>query len=633
MSQTASCAPEVVRFSVFELDRRAGELRKNGRKVKLEGKPLLLLDLLVRSPDDVVTREEVQHALWLDDTFVDFEHGINAAVKRLRQALDDSAETPRFVETVPRRGYRFIYPLNGVAAPVAARAKPKRRVVVTVALTLVAVGLSLVVVGFGGGVRNRWWWGAQPKIVSIAVLPFENLSGDLGQEYLADGLTEELITDLSNIRAFNKVTSRTSAMSYKGTRKPLREIRKELGVDAVVEGSFTRERGRVRVVVQLIDTARDRHLWSDQYESDIGSMLEMRSDIARRIAQEIRIQLTSKEAERLVQHHSADLQAYDSYLKARYMQSKWADPANLPKAIALYEKAIQRQPEFAPAYAGRSMAQSYLAAALMEVTRPVDVVPRAKADAMKAVEIDPESAEGYEALGWVQHNFEWDWKAAERSYRKAIDLNPNYAPPYMWLGHLLQTIGRPSEAPALMRRAHELDPLSPHVHWSVAEAYMLAGDMEKAERQCRDATTLHGDFWPVHALLGNILLWERRYGESIASMRKAVEVSKRRPYALGMLASAYAISGDRPKALALAKELERLAQANLVAPPVMVRVYASLGFRREAMEWFRKAYEERWSETPRVPLWGPVLESVRSYGPFEDLLSQMKVKAPVQPSP
>ncbi len=621
-----TCAPAVIHFAVFEFDRQSRELHKNGRKVKLEGQPLQLLELLLSRPNDVISRDEVRHALWGEDTYVDFEHSTNAAVKRLRQALDDSAEAPRFIETIPRRGYRFIYPFNGSgpgSTPVIP--KPKRGVMWTAGLVAAAILLSLLVVGFGGGVRNGWRWGSQPKIASIAVLPIENLSGDPGQEYLADGLTEELISDLSHISAFNKVTSRTSAMSYKGARKPLREIRKELGVDAVVEGSFTRERDRVRIVVQLIDAATDRHIWSEQYDSDVHSMLELRSDIARRIAHEIRIKLTSKEEVRLARRHSANPRAYDAYLKARYLQSKWEDVANLPKAITLYNEALQSQPDFAAAYAGRSMAQLYLAAALMEVTRPMKVVPQAKADALKALELDPESAEGFEALGWVQHNYEWDWKAAEHSYRKAIELNPNYAPPYMWLGHLVQTVGRRSESPALMERAHELDPLSTHVHWAVAEAYMLAGDMKRAEEQCREAAALHADFWPAHALLGNIFLWQRRYGESIGSMRRAVDVSKRHPYALGMLGSAYALSGERAKALSILAELNRIGANKPVAPPIMVRVYASLGQRTEAAQWLQKAYEERWSEAPRVPLWGPVVENLRGYPAYEELRRQMKV--------
>ena len=626
MSPTATCAPPVVRFSVFELDRRTGELRKNGRKVKLEGKPLLLLDLLLRLAGDVVTREEVRSALWPDETFVDFEHGINTVVKRLRQALDDSAETPRFVETIPRRGYRFIYPLNVESAPLAALNQRRRRYASPAVMVLTAVALSLAVVGFGGRVSNRWPWTPKDTIRSIAVLAFENLSGDPTQEYLADGLTEDVINDLSQISALNNVTSRTSAMSYKGVRKPLRQIREELRVDAVVEGSLTREGDRVRVVVQLIDASSDRHIWSGQYDSDVRSMLDLRGIIARRVAQEIRIKLTPHEENRLSRYTSVNPRAYDAYMKARYLQSKWNDVRNLPSAIALFDEAIHDQSDFAPAYAGRSMAQLYLAAALMEVARPIDVVPRAKADALKALEIDPESAEGYEALGWVQHNYEWDWNAAEASYRKAIELNPNYAPPYMWLGHLMQTIGRPSEAPAFMERAHELDPLSPHVHWSVAEAYMLTGDMTKAEQQCREAAALHADFWPTHALLGNLLLWQGRYGESIAAMRKAVQVSKGHPYALGMLGSAYGLSGDRAKATAIIAELDHMAKTRNIAPPIRVRVYASLGQRQEAMKWFQKAYDEKWSEAPRVHLWGPVVQTLRGYPPYEELLSEMRVR-------
>ena len=635
----ANCAPEIVRFSVFELDQRSGELRKHGSRVKLEGQPLRLLTVLVARPGEVVSREEVRQELWSDDTFVDFEHSINSAVRRLRHVLDDSADTPRFIETIPRRGYRFIYPLETGPLPPSrtgsapAEEPPRARFHWPVGAYVLLAGVMIASILVGSevaGLRSR---DKAANVEAIAVLPFHNLSADPADEYLADGIAEELIADLSQIRSFKRVTSRTSAFSYKNTSKPVAEIGRDLNVGVVVEGSVARSGQHIRVDVQLVDTVADRPLWTKRYERDSANLFEIQSDIARQVAREIDAKLSPQQQQRLKRRAAVNVRAHQEYLKARYLHSKWDNRDNLNKAVERYSEAIRLQPDYAAAHAGQSLAYLFLAAALMEVERPSDVIPKAKAAAQRALQLDPESAEAYEAVGWLAHNHEWDWAAAERDYRQAIELNPNYAPPYVWLGHLLQTVGRAAEGPPLMERAHELDPLSPHIEWSIAESYMLAGEMKKAEEKCQEALALHADFWPAHALLGNIYLWQKDYGRAIASMRTAVEVSKRHPYTLGMLASAYALAGRRAEALAIVSELKQLARRQYVAPPVMVRAYASLGNKVQAMEWMNKSYLWRCSETPRVPLWGPVVASLRGYPPYEELLKKLNVGAPAGPAP
>ncbi|MCH8947330.1 MAG: winged helix-turn-helix domain-containing protein [Acidobacteria bacterium] len=357
MVQTPTSASQVVRFGVFEVDLQAAELRKNGVKVKLQEQPFQILNLLLERPGKVVTREEIQKKLWPADTFVDFEHSLNAAVKRLREALGDSADNPRFVETLPRRGYRFIYPVEGrpsTALGIKGQAGLDGRRIGRRAW-LAALGLlalAAVVVGLNvGGLRDKLLGRPAPgAITSIAVLPLANLSGDPEQDYFVDGMTETLITELSKIGALT-VISRQSVMQFKGTDKPLPEIARELNVDAVVVGSALHIGERVRITVQLIEAASDRNLWAENYDRELRDILALHSEVARAIAREIKITLTPQEQVQLGRAQPVDPETYQLYLKGNFQLTRLSQ-TGFRKAVEHYQQAIEKDPAYAPAYAG-----------------------------------------------------------------------------------------------------------------------------------------------------------------------------------------------------------------------------------------------------------------------------------------
>ena len=418
----SNARPRHLRFSVFEVDLRTEELRKQGLKVKLHGQPFQVLAMLLERPGELVTREEIREKLWPGNTFIDFEHSVNNSIRRLREALGDDPAAPRFIETLPRHGYRFIAPVEGGAiqelplpttGPRAVRESPLgRHWDIAVASGLVA-GLVAVLFAFNvAGLRDRVVTsvGARravplPKIESIAVLPLENLSGDPSQEYFADGMTDELITELGKVSAL-RVISRNSVMLYKGKRKPTPEIARELNVDAVVEGAVMRSGERVRITAQLIQARTDRHLWAESYERDLRDILALQSEVARAIAEEIRIKSTPQERARMASRGSVDPEAYDACMKGQ----RAMDPRTYDIAIKYFQQAIEKEPNFAMAYAG--LAGAYSELGNDELISPQESYPKAKAAAMKALEIDDTLVAPHLTLGWAKLRFDWDWTGA-----------------------------------------------------------------------------------------------------------------------------------------------------------------------------------------------------------------------------
>src|SRR5712664_1658169 len=367
-------AVRVLRFDTFELDLRAGELHKHGVKLRLQGQPVQLLTILLQSAGNLVTREELTSQLWPADTFVDFDHSLHNAIGRIREVLGDSAEIPRYIETLPRRGYRFIAPVQEVRVPRISEAtgnKTRKASAVAPATarqskTRAALALTLLILAATG---SAFWLvravsrptSAAPRLRSIAVLPLENLSGDHSQEYFADGMTEELITDLAKVGAL-RVISRTSVMRYKGTKKGLPEIARELNVDGIVEGSVMRSGNRVRITAQLLQASTDRHLWAETYERDLGDVLRLQSEVAQAIAQQVRAQLTPQQQARFRSAGSVNPDAYEAYLRGRYYLSNqftMSQPLNMAKSY--FEESIQKDPDFALAYAGLADTYVYLA--------------------------------------------------------------------------------------------------------------------------------------------------------------------------------------------------------------------------------------------------------------------------------
>lgn len=361
-----------VRFGLFQVNLHTGELWKNGSKIKLEGQPFQILTLLLERPGELVTRDELEQKLWPPGTFVDFEHSINAAVKRLREVLGDSADSPHFIETLPRRGYRFIYPVDREPIVAAihppARWRPARWVVVSMGIAAV---LGILLAANVGGLRSRLSPASvAPRIESLAVLPLENLTGNPEQKYLVEGIHDELVTQLAQISSL-KVISRYSVIQIRQQKgKSLREIARELGVEAVMEGTVQRAGDRIHLSVQLIRAQDDRHLWANSYECDLRDILSLQREVAREVASEIKVQLTPREQAHLAGVHPLNPEAYELYLKGRFLLSEWGTEGNIRKAISYFEEAIQKEPTYAAAHAAKSFAYLELGAALIEAIPP-----------------------------------------------------------------------------------------------------------------------------------------------------------------------------------------------------------------------------------------------------------------------
>src|SRR5262250_1226429 len=459
---------QVIRFATFEVDLQAQELRKAGLRLKLSGQPFQVLAILLERRGQVVTRDELQKRLW-PDTFVDVDHNLNTAINKIREALGDTAENPRFVETLARRGYRFIGAVNGAEQARIAEAKPTRRsrsLIFPVTVGLLAIfGITTVLFALNvHGWRDRLSvHAARPRIQALAVIPFANLSGDPEQEYFADGMTEEIITKLGEVSA-PRVISRQSMMQYKGSKKPLQEIARELNVDAVLEGAVERSGSRVRVQIHLDQVSPESQLWAKQYDRDIHDVLEVQDEIARTVADEIRVKLTPEERTRLTTAHSVSPEAHDDYLRGRYIlglavthhtavdKRQYTDQDTL-EAIGHFKHAIEKDPAYAMAYAG--LADAYIL--LGRGHSPKETLSDAKEAATKALELDPSLAEAHFSLAQTLE-YDWNWSEAEKEFKLALKLNPNYADAHVQYGRFVQALGRNDEAMKEMNRAMELDP-------------------------------------------------------------------------------------------------------------------------------------------------------------------------------
>jgi TolB-like protein/DNA-binding winged helix-turn-helix (wHTH) protein/tetratricopeptide (TPR) repeat protein len=456
-------AHKAIRFGVFEIDPQAGELRKFGVKLKLQDQPFQVLMTMLDKPGMVVTREELRKKLWDTDTFVDFEHSLGTAINKIREALGDSADNPRFIETLPRRGYRFLGTVEAVdphgALPAAAPSPARRRVPWALASGLVLALIAVLLLWFNvDKLRTRIFAKSRSlEIRSIAVLPLENLSKDPNQDYFSDGITDALTTELAQISSL-RVISRTSAMHFRGTHETLPEIGRELSVDAVVEGSITRSENRVRITAQLIEAPSDRHLWAKSYERDLKDVLTLQDEVTRDIAEEIRVKLTPEERTRLATVRPVDPAAHEDYLRGRFFWNLRTEK-DLTKAKEYFEQAIARDPNYAPAYSGLSDTYFYLGYAWGHMP-PLEAMPLAKAAALKALELDEKLAEAHTSLGTVKFTYDWDFAGAEPEFKRALALNSNYANTHQVYSVLLGALGRPDESLAQIRKGAEVDPLS-----------------------------------------------------------------------------------------------------------------------------------------------------------------------------
>jgi TolB-like protein/Flp pilus assembly protein TadD len=567
---------------------------------------------LVSRAGEVVTREELAEAVWGPDTYVDFEHGLNFAIRKIRRVLQDDSENPRYLETVPKRGYRFIAAVADSARP--QRIQPAMLPLVPpynrLRLLLISIAVAVMVAALVSAIH---WWprsaAASHKIGSLAVLPLANLSGDSEQEYFADGMTEALITALGKVSAL-RVISHTSVMRYKHTKEPLPEIARELNVDAVVEGTVLRSGSRVRITANLLYAPSERHLWAETYERDLRDILGLQDEVARTIANEIKIKLTPQEERRLTTAHPVDPVAYQLYLDGRYHLETWSR-SGIMLAIDYFERAIQKDPSFASAYAGLAEA----------AVRLGEKGEKARPPTLRALQLDDELSEAHAMMGLVRFRYDWDWESAENEFRRAIELNPNSTVARHYHAHNLLLTGRADEALLESKRWIELDPFSPAAYEHLGWQYVGLRRYDEAVQSLHQALQLDPNFHEAIHSLAMAYVQKGMLREAIALLNRAIDLSPGDKRDLAGLARAYALSGRRDDAMKIAKELRRSSTGGFDVLWVAAG-YAALADRDQAFEWLERAYRDR-DFTFELLRYEPYWDGIRSDPRFADLLHRI----------
>jgi TolB-like protein/DNA-binding winged helix-turn-helix (wHTH) protein/Tfp pilus assembly protein PilF len=654
----------------FELDLRPRRLRRGSHVLKLERIPLEILILLLEHRGEIVSREEIVARVWGNDVFLDTDNSIRGAIRKVRQALKDDPETPRFIQTVTGRGYRFIAPIiSPQEEQTTDPPKPEASVVSTAtqsfvrkpdswpqgggpglmdqeqertagqvagnetasgqvrwhARTWVFVGLVALAVVSILSLREFWSWRAsrvpavsQRKTV-LAVLPFDNLSRDPDQEFFSEGLTEEMIAQLGKLnRDRLKVVARSSVAKYKGSTLAAREIGKELNADYLVQGSIRRSSDRIRITVQLIRARDQIDVWTESYDRELKDVLAVQDSVVRSIASEIHIALTEEQEERLAAPRQISPEAYEAYLKGRYYWNKRTGES-MQKAEQYFEQAIDKDPTYAAAYSGLADCNSGLT--WHGYKSPAEALPKAYAAARKALEINPESAEAHASLGLAMTH-SWDWTGAEAEFRRALQLDPQYANAHHWYGDYLSIRGRHGEALAEAKHALELDPLNLMISTWVGLRYYMARDYSHAIDQNRNSVELDPNFAAAHLQLGEDYLGAGLHSEAVNELKKAANLSGDSPLYTAQVAVALAVEGRSGDALRIAHELEAISRKRYVSPYGLAQIYAASNKNEEAFKWLEAAYEDHgvWMGYLAVD---PIFDRYRSDEHFKDLLRRV----------
>jgi TolB-like protein/DNA-binding winged helix-turn-helix (wHTH) protein len=610
-------------FGSFEISLATSEIFREGRKVPLSGQPAQVLVVLLQRAGQLVTREELRLLLWRDETFVDFDHGLNNSINRIRDALGDSATSPRFIETLPKKGYRFIGEVSSPKERAASEGPdwpakaPSRRWLlwIVVAVTLIAA-ISLFFLSRWRTTRN-----AASGITSLAVLPMENLSGDPEQEFFADGMTDELITMIAKSTPL-RVISRSSVMSFKGapTRKPVREIARTLDVDAVVEGSVIRDGNRVRITAQLIDARTDKHLWAESYEGDLKDVLALQADVATSIAKQLQPALNAQSAVPVAKKVS-DPTAHEAYLRGKYYLQK-RTAADLKESEHYFHQAIELDPSDASAYA--ALAEAYQIQGSWEggTMPPNQAFPKAIAAAERALQLDETLSDAHAALGYAKLYYTWDWAGAENELSKAIELNPSSEDGHHWFSHYLLSLGKDARSLEESQRAIQVAPVDPIINVHLAWHYLYARNYNEAIEQSRRVQRM--DLPPYGAYLfgGWALEQQGRFPEAIDWFKKGIALSGHVSHCRSALGHAYGLSGDRAHARQVLDELKELATRQYVPSYDIAIVYLGLGDKEEAYRWLEKAFDERSAWMVYLNM-DPRLDNLRSESRFTGLVRRV----------
>jgi TolB-like protein/DNA-binding winged helix-turn-helix (wHTH) protein/Tfp pilus assembly protein PilF len=631
------------RFGLFEADGRTGELRKQGRQLKLRGRPFDILILLLARGGDVVSREELRQQLWQADTFVDFDHGLNSAINRLREALGDSAENPRFIQTLPKRGYRFIAPIevppSAVLATVPAplflqplpplqpsepapasprRLSPLSRAVLALAFGALAVAVVLAVLYLRVG---RPPSGTSSRM-TLAVLPFQNLSNDAEQEFFSDGFTEEMIAELGALDPDHLgVIARTTTMLYKGAKKDVGQIKRDLGVDYVLEGSIRRAGPRMRITAQLIQTTDMTHLWAESYDRNVSDVLAIQSEVAMKIARSLALALKRPRPDGL-RTAAASFPAYELCLRGKFFREQ-ATEEGARKAIEYFQRAIAIDPSYAPAHSGLADCYRLLGAPGWEVEQPADLLRRAKAGAERALQLDPQSSEAHAVLSMVKLDYDWDLPGSEREVLEAIRLNPSSVQAHQYYSSTLTTMGRMEDATREAHRAMELDPLSATAGASLGIRYWYDGRIDQAVAEFNKTLEANPEFGVAHWGLAQCYRQRGDTARELDELRRAVTLSGNSAYMRAHLAYGLATSGDRERALAIQHELEAEGRERYASPYHFALMAAGLGDQAGMMRALERAFADRSGWMVFLPV-EPEFSGVRQLPAFRQLLARVK---------
>jgi TolB-like protein/DNA-binding winged helix-turn-helix (wHTH) protein/Tfp pilus assembly protein PilF len=590
-------------------------LERDQRTVHLEPKIMQVLVTLAEHPGEVLSKQHMLDRVW-PETFVSDEV-LTRSVSELRKVFEDNPREPTYIQTIPKSGYRLMAPVVEEAADHADalhvhRWRQKKKWML---LTAVAI-ILLTALGSFYLVSERRSAASRPRITSLAVLPLTNLSGDTSQDYFADGMTEELITDLSQISAL-KVISRTSIMQYKKTNKPLPQIARELGVDAVVVGSVRRSGERVRVTAQLIYAPQDQNLWAQSYERDWRDILTLQSAVARAIANRIHVALTPKEYTRLYTTRPVKPEAHDAYLKALFFWRMASSDEDFKKSLPFFEEAVKEDPNYALAYAG--LASIYMTLE-DRVLSPEVAKPKAKVAAEKALELDNSLAQAHIAMAGV-HDGEWNLTEAEQEYRRAIELSPNNALAHVWYGEDLVCLERTDEGIAEIRKALDLDPLSIALHTDLAWRLYMARRFDESIAQARHVLELDPNSSFAHQVLGSDYEQQRNYSEAVAEWHQAFTLEDKKQLATALV-RAYKQSGYSGAMQAWLRSLMEKSKREYVSPLKIAELYVLLGNNDQAFIWLEKAFQQETGDLIQLkvyPLWDPLRSDPR----FADLVRRV----------
>ena len=624
----------VKQFGIFELDLQRVELRKQGVKVKLQEQPLKILQLLLEHPGEIISRKELRSHIWPEDTFVEFDQGLYSAMARLRDALGDTSESPRYIETVARRGYRFIAQvrlMGGIAnsEPLAESQQEEaerktvtlRRLAATLVAGLIFGALLLAIVLIFDVAGTRQWLRARTtSIRSIAVLPLENLSGDPAQEYFADGMTEELTTDLGKISAL-RVISRTSAIRYKGTKKSLADIARELNVGAVVEGTVARSGSHLRITANLLQAFPEKHLWAESYESEVGDALKVQGEIAQAVARQIQVKLTHQDQNLLAVARPVNPEAHDLYLKGLFTMRGFESAESSEKAIKYFQQAIEKDPNYASAYAGLAIVYSTW---IPGMTRgPRELMPKAKEFARKAVTLDNTLAAAHSQLGLIELYYDWDWSTSEEEFKRTIALNPNLDWVYGWHSRGLAARGRTEEAVAGAQRLIALSPTPMSWDYPIW-IFVLAHRYDLARERAQELLEVAPNWVWTHFEMAQVYEQQGKPEEAAQESLKADELFGTDPKKLAQLREAMAKSGAQGYWKRTLENYRESAKLHYVQPLLVAEACARVGDKECAFQWLEKGFQERDDLMINLKV-EPVFDGLHSDRRFQDLVRRVGI--------